>query len=438
MSRLVILIIILLLLVLLLYKNIIILDFWISLEDPIYRWILPLIFILLFSLTLFLSNVNQVFFLINFSAVLIALYLTEYILIKRTVTDIHENYARGQGIPFDSRSFSEVVNEKKSVGKISHAFTKGNLFKKNKEDYFSLASHSNASIVHCNEAGEWVFFQSDEYGFNNPLGSFDKSFYQIIGIGDSFTSGYCVPENYSFMSLIKKDYPLTLNLGVTGTGPLHQLAILKEYVSSLKSKVILWNFFEGNDLQELDMEKKNIFLKNYLKTDHSQKLKEKQLYINKSIIEKNKGKDFDREEPRKNFSIGKFVFLDALRTHLGLYKQTKKTKSFDLNLLESILTVARDFSEGIGAEMIFVYIPSVDRSLGFRGRHTINHYKDDIIKLVKNLNISLIDISLTISDHVDPLSLYNSRIGYHFNRSGNKLLSEIILDSLIHIDSLHE
>ena len=97
------------------------------------------------------------------------------------------------------------------------------------------------------------------------MGSFDQSSHQIVGIGDSFTSGYCLQDSLSFMSLIKKEYPLTINLGVTGTGPLHQLAILKEYVESLKPKVVLWNFFEGNDLQELAIEQDNIILKKYQK-----------------------------------------------------------------------------------------------------------------------------------------------------------------------------
>ena len=429
------------LIVLLLYKNTIDTDFMTSLDNLAYRWFFPLIVILIFSLSLFFTPKMKVFFLINTFTILIALYLTEYISNKRTTSDLHKAYAKSQGKPFDSRTYIEVKNDMTKLGIDTHAFTKGHFFQKNKKDFFSLASHSNTNIIHCQEAGEWIFFQSDEYGFNNPAGSFDKSSYQIVGIGDSFTSGYCLPDSFSFISLIKREYPLTINLGVSGTGPLHQLAILKEYVAPLKPKVVLWNFFEGNDLQELVIENNNKILKKYLNNSFSQNLKDEQFYINQSITkksqEKNKEKDVEIETFNRK-SIEKFIFLDGLRTQLGLYKQEIKPYNFNLNLLESIIIMARDFIDNLGAEMIFVYIPSVERSYGFRGRHNINHQKDNIINIVRNLNISVVDISKSVEGHHDPLSLYNSRIGYHFNKRGNKLLSEVILDSLVNIEKLYD
>ena len=77
---------------------------------------------------------------------------------------------------------------------------------------------------------------------------------------------------------------------MSGTGPLHQLAILKEYVAPLKPKVVLWNFFEGNDLQELVIENNNKILKKYLNNSFSQNLKEEQFYINQSITKKSQEK----------------------------------------------------------------------------------------------------------------------------------------------------
>ena len=436
-SSLIIIIIILLLIILLIYKNTVTIDLITSLDDISYRWVFPLIVILIFSFSLFFNPTMKVFFLVNIFTILIALYLGEYILNKRTTSDLHKAFAKSQGRVFDLRSYIEVKNDMDKLGVITHAFSKGHFFKKNKKLFFSLASHSNTNIIHCQEAGEWVLFQSDEYGFNNPMGSFDQSFHQIVGIGDSFTSGYCLPDSFSFMSLVKKEYPLTINLGVTGTGPLHQLAILKEYIASLKPKVVLWNFFEGNDLQELAIEIGNPTLKKYLNNSYNQNLKEEQFYINQSITKKNKEKKDVETEPIDKKSIEKFIFLNGLRTQLGLYKQETKP-NFDLTVLESIIIMARDFIENLGAEMIFVYIPSVERSYGFRGRHNINYQKNDIINIAKSLNISVIDISKSLEKHHDPLSLYNSRIGYHFNKSGNKWLSEIILDSLLYAKSLHE
>ena len=41
-----------------------------------------------------------------------------------------------------------------------------------------------------------------------------------------------------------------INLGVGGFGPLLELAALTEYLTPLKPPVVLWVFFEGNDLTD--------------------------------------------------------------------------------------------------------------------------------------------------------------------------------------------
>lgn len=53
--------------------------------------------------------------------------------------------------------------------------------------------------------------------------------------------------------------PRTLNLGMGGIGPLHELAILKEYGSVVRPKVVLWVYYEGNDLADLSHEKNGFF-----------------------------------------------------------------------------------------------------------------------------------------------------------------------------------
>ena len=76
----------------------------------------------------------------------------------------------------------------------------------------------------------------------------------IAIVGDSFTHGYCVPTNTQFVSLIRKQYPSTLNLGMGGNGPLVELATLREFLPPFKPKIVLWVYFEGNDYSELHEE----------------------------------------------------------------------------------------------------------------------------------------------------------------------------------------
>ena len=222
---------------------------------------------------------------------------------------------------------------------------------------------------------------------------------------------------------------------MTATGPLHQLAILKEYATILKPKVILWNFFEGNDLQELNVESRDVILKNYLKQGFDQNLIQKQLYIDNSFKEYLNKSEFKTKEKQINFK--NFIFLDALRGTLGLYKENYIPQNFKLDVLESILIMAKNAAKDWDGKLIFVYIPSVERFMGFRARYHVNQSRDKILEIVKKLNIPSIDIFKSISSHRDPLSLYNSRIGYHFNKKGYELLSQTILDSLRYTISLN-
>ena len=117
-----------------------------------------------------------------------------------------------------------------------------------------LGSVANRVTVLCNEDGHWVYYQSDRHGFNNPTEIWMSRPVEIAALGDSFTHGYCVPPAQNFVALIRQRHPATLNLGIAGNGPLLMLATLTEYLTSLKPRVVLWFYFEGNDLVDLHRE----------------------------------------------------------------------------------------------------------------------------------------------------------------------------------------
>jgi hypothetical protein len=72
-------------------------------------------------------------------------------------------------------------------------------------------------------------------------------------------------------------------LGLAGAGPLLELATLTEYAAPLKPTVVLWLYFEGNDLRNLYSELKSPLLMNYLDPDFSQNLIHRQLQIDKAL-----------------------------------------------------------------------------------------------------------------------------------------------------------
>ena len=96
--------------------------------------------------------------------------------------------------------------------------------------------------------GKSVTYRTDEQGFRNPLGVRHSD---IAFIGDSFTEAGSVPEEDTFVQRIGK---LTgrsvVNLGRGMYGPQQELIVLKRYGLGYSPNVIVWQLFEGNDLQD--------------------------------------------------------------------------------------------------------------------------------------------------------------------------------------------
>src|SRR5262249_30278108 len=75
----------------------------------------------------------------------------------------------------------------------------------------------------------WVsVYESDDYGFRNSRGLWRAA--ELALVGDSFAMGYGAADGQDIGSLLRAAYPRTVNAGMNDTGPLSQLAILREYL----------------------------------------------------------------------------------------------------------------------------------------------------------------------------------------------------------------
>jgi hypothetical protein len=110
-------------------------------------------------------------------------------------------------------------------------------------------------------APDW-FFASD--GAGGAKSTLSVGGVELPAVGDSYTHGGCVPPGTEFVGLIREQYARTLNLGMRGSGPLLELAQIKEYLLALKPTIVLWFYYEGNDLSNLNIEKRSALLRRYL------------------------------------------------------------------------------------------------------------------------------------------------------------------------------
>lgn len=91
-------------------------------------------------------------------------------------------------------------------------------------------------------------FQYDEEGYRNPT---NLSRADIALVGDSFVEGWFVRGEETTARLLESELQLPVaNLGVAGYGTTRELWVLKKESAHLKPAVVVWFFFEGNDLYD--------------------------------------------------------------------------------------------------------------------------------------------------------------------------------------------
>jgi hypothetical protein len=358
---------------------------------------------------------------------------------------------------FDTRSRLQVIHDMRARGIVAYpdifprvlfepasSETIKSVLLWNHQEFLPVAGMSMTTTVFCNESGEYVVYESDEHGFHNPRGMWKERSAEIVTLGDSYTHGVCVPTDKGFVATIRSQRPHTINLGVNGHGPLTSLATLKEYGESLKPKLVLWFYYEGNDLRDLDgWEKNSPLLKRYVESSFSQHLIEHQTEIDqllKAYIDREMAK---AEAP---VSVEKILKLHHLRRALHVFRERRSTEqglpaelieylresgapaaAEDLQLFERVLAEARDTISTWGGRLVFVYLPTWER---YRIPELASQDRDHILSIARRLNLHVVDLHKSFSEHPDPLSLFPFRRYAHYNELGHKLVGDEVLREL--------
>ena len=216
----------------------------------------------------------------------------------------------------DEKSKYDIIEElkiRKNIDVVPSIFPKALIKKKwiNEEmDIFPVGGVSNIVTVFCKEGKEFSVYKSDRYGFNNPDNIWDKEEVFWFLVGDSFTQGACVQQDEYFASRIGQlSKQSAISVGMSGNGPLIELASLKEYGLKIKPRVVLWFYFERNDLEDLKNEKTSSIFMKYLNENFSQNLYSKQIEIDKKLkiyiqLAENK---LEEEEFETKVNLDKFL-----------------------------------------------------------------------------------------------------------------------------------
>ena len=388
-------------------------------------------------LTLFLKEFIKIQIIIGSTTLIFLLYFYESYLTISTHLKIEKSKFEMSAIKEKLETIKEV-EKKYEENVVPSIFPKALLDKRSfTSDIVPISGISNTITVHCKEGEEFSIYKSDRYGFNNPDVEWDNKKIEWFLVGDSFTHGSCVQAGEDFASqirlLTKKS---AINVGMSGNGPLIELASLKEYAVHKKPEIVLWIYFERNDLEDLKYEKSFPVFMDYL-SDFDQGLYFKQTEIDDKLQKylQLAKKDIKKTSKDKHNNIDKYLLFKKIIRLQIIRDKSALDRGLDFGvdpLFEKILINARDTINNWGGKLFFVYLPDKER---YSGNNLLKNDKylnrSRVINLVNNLNISIIDIHKDFFlKQKDPLIFYAHRIYGHYSATGYHKITKAILDSV--------
>ena len=297
----------------------------------------------------------------------------------------------------------------------------------------------NKQTLSCNENLQYKLINNDKYGFKNP----DKIFNQkikIVLIGDSYAEGLCEDEKNDIAGHLRSKNYNSINLGVSGSGPLVSLAILREYLAEFKPSYVVYLYFEGNDLNDLNWEKKT-YLINYL----DEHFKIEYLKKRNQIVEFLDDYQNEINNNIKNLNLEIFTdikknkFFETLKDILeisnlkGIYRSTfsNEENKIDIDLFYEVIKAINHEVSRNGSNLIFVYLPTWSRYYTkFNKEKFLYDKKEPILKFVRKNNIDVIDFENILSNTQNLKNFFP--LGYigHYNSLGYEKLSDLVIKKI--------
>jgi hypothetical protein len=302
-----------------------------------------------------------------------------------------------------------------------------------------LGGVANKLTVLCNETGQYVTYESDEHGFNNPQGIWSVSPVDVAAVGDSFTQGQCVASDKNLVAWIRSRYPATINLGMAGIGPLLTLAAIQEYLTTLRPKVVLWVHFEGNDFIDLRLENNSPLLMRYLEENYSQGLLARQAKIDQAIADSvgiivaGRGSTTGASQTYRQEAVDLLALQHVrLMVYAALRLSPGGPSEAEYDLFKRILNRADLTVSSWGGKLYFVYLPSADRYYDNSSSQNSFGYeltRQRVFAIMEELKIPTIDVNRAFVAQGDPREMFFYK-GSHYNFEGYRVAAQAVLDSI--------
>lgn len=272
----------------------------------------------------------------------------------------------------------------------------------------------------------------DQHGFRNET---DLSQADIAVLGDSFIEGLGVPTDRIVTAVLSRlqEKPVA-NFGQIGYGPQQELVALKRYALLLRPRVVVWAFFEGNDL-------KNVHSYNTLMADWPRQSAAFHSFPERSFAKNALLAVFQRVGKPKPPSRwhGRFETREGpVRMHF-LYPGTPLSAE-DLDALKQtgeLLAVAHQSCASQAAQLVVVFVPSKYRVYNGLLRYEVgsecvawvlNDLPDRLRAIVGGISdrIGFVDLTPAFASRAAKGELLYFLDDSHWSAAGHQLAAEVI------------
>jgi hypothetical protein len=202
----------------------------------------------------------------------------------------------------------------------------------------------------------YVDYRTDEHGFRNPPGLTQAD---LVFIGDSFTEAAQMPEANTFAQEVGAATGLrAVNLGRGAYGPQQELIVLRRYGFKYRPRAVIWQLFEGNDLNDAQ---------NYAKwrqNPQAHTLSLAQRYLQNSLLQV----VFSRTRaPERGQQPAILQFHDGERLPISLNYpyEPHQADRFPLGMAatQTALLEGQQLCQAQGSELLVVFVPIMARVL---------------------------------------------------------------------------
>ena len=357
--------------------------------------------------------------------------------------------ARDAGLVPDTRSLPQLLRDLRRTGVDAYPTVYvGNYWRGRpvfRDSVYPLGGISGVISVMCSEAS-YVIYRADERGLTNPPGQWRMPRADIAAVGDSYTQGWCVRPPESFAARIRARYPATIVAGLGASGPLVQLAQMREFLAPLRPRVVLWFYFENNDLADLTSEIGHPILSRYLEPGFTQHLADRQAEVDdrmRALAAKQESTAVRAEQeavapaPRGLASkAGEILRLKHLRARIAALKSRETVRPCcDLPLYRRVVQEAKTLVEGWGGHLMVVYLPSEPRLSGRSPLPPGERAGERVVAILDSLRVPVLDLRERLRAFGSVRELFAFRDS-HYSVRGHEAVATLVLGWLQGRDSL--